>query len=246
MMRRKTWYLLHRWIGLVVSVQLLAWSVGGFVFSVLDIHDVRGESDRTDRQATALDLQRVNISPAGAIAAAKQGGCNGAFTEIRLRERLGVTVYEILDAEAIPVCAVDATSGSFIPTVSAAEAERVALGDFAPAAVVASVRLIENDAPSEYRGGPLPAYQVILDHPSEPHLYVRAVTGQVTARRNNLWRTFDFFWMLHIMDYGERENFNHWLLTFMSALAILTSASGLALWWWRIPRLSHLMRRRNE
>jgi hypothetical protein len=36
--------------------------------------------------------------------------------------------------------------------------------------------------------------------------------------------------MLHIMDYREREDFNHWLLTCMSALAVLTAATGLTLW----------------
>ena len=83
-----------------------------------------------------------------------------------------------------------------------------------------------------------------LDHPREPHIYVSAITGKVTKRRNKLWRTFDFFWMLHIMDYRNRENINHWLLSGMSILAILTSVSGLVLWWWRIPRI-RAMRERN-
>ncbi len=88
----------------------------------------------------------------------------------------------------------------------------------------------------EFRGGRIPVYQVILDHPKRPHNYVCPLTGEVLKRRNNLRRIFDFFWMLHIMDYGAREDFNHWLLTGTSVLAIMTSASGLALWWWRRPR----------
>lgn len=84
----------------------------------------------------------------------------------------------------------------------------------------------------------MPVYRVVLDHPKQPHIYVCPITGEILKRRNKLWRIFDFFWMLHIMDYGERENFNHWLLTAMSVLAITTSTSGLILWWWRLPRLS--------
>ena len=76
----------------------------------------------------------------------------------------------------------------------------------------------------------MPVYRVILDHPKKPHIYVSPVTGEIITRRNRPWRLFDFFWMLHIMDYGERESFNHLLLTFMSLLAITTSASGLVLW----------------
>lgn len=42
---RKANYLIHRWLGLIVSLQLLAWSLGGFMFSVLEIENVRGERD---------------------------------------------------------------------------------------------------------------------------------------------------------------------------------------------------------
>jgi len=42
---RRTTYLFHRWLGLIVSLQLLAWSVGGFMFSELDLDNVRGERD---------------------------------------------------------------------------------------------------------------------------------------------------------------------------------------------------------
>jgi uncharacterized iron-regulated membrane protein len=112
----------------------------------------------------------------------------------------------------------------------------VALADFAPEAAVLSVTLLEGEPPIEYRGGAMTVYQVILDHPKKPHIYVSPVTGDVLKRRNRLWRVFDFFWMLHIMDYRNRDDINDWLLTTMSLLAILTSASGLVLWWWRVPR----------
>ncbi len=235
MMKRKSWFLVHRWLGLVVSLQLLAWSVGGFVFSILDIEDVRGNSDRVLVEHPPLRVDRVTIAPAEATDVVHGHGIDSEITRILLRERLGATVYEFYSGEEV-LCAVDARTAAYLPHISRDEAGEIALADFRPEATILSIRLIEDDAPNEYRGGLLPAYQVMLDHPDEPHLYVSALTGEVTKRRNNLWRTFDFFWMLHIMDYRDRDNFNHWLLSLMSLLAILTSASGLVLWWWRIPR----------
>jgi len=38
-------YLAHDWIGLSVSLQLLAWNLGGFIFSVLDIDEVHGDRE---------------------------------------------------------------------------------------------------------------------------------------------------------------------------------------------------------
>ena len=37
-------------------------------------------------------------------------------------------------------------------------------------------------------------------------------TGELVTRRHELWRVFDFVWMLHIMDYDTREDVNNPLL----------------------------------
>ena len=42
---------------------------------------------------------------------------------------------------------------------------------------------------------------------------VDAGSGEVTAVRHDRWRLFDWFWMLHIMDYDERSDFSTPLLT---------------------------------
>jgi len=135
--------------------------------------------------------------------------------------------------------------------VTPEQAERIALRDFVPEdgsgeASVKSTTLIEAEAPSEYREKPLPAYRVELEHVKQPHIYINAQTGQITARRNRSWRAFDFFWMLHTMDYKGRDNFNHWLLTGASLLAIFTALSGIALWGWRVKGRLGRWRRNNR
>ena len=52
-------------------------------------------------------------------------------------------------------------------------------------------------------------------------LYVSAQDGRILERRNDSWRLFDFVWMLHIMDYTGRKDFNNPL--------VITAASG-GLW----------------
>jgi hypothetical protein len=223
-------YLVHRWIALVVALQLLAWSAGGLMFSVLDIDDVHGDLERHVAPPRPLDFASVTLTAMQAVERAAGAGVEGTVCRISLRERRGRLLYELYDEGDAPLACVDAQLGDVIRRLSPDAASRSALDDFAPPATVASVTLIDKDAPLEYRGKPLPAYQVVLAHPKHPHIYVSAVTGEVLARRNRPWRIFDFFWMLHIMDYREREDFNHWLLTCMSALAVLTAATGLTLW----------------
>ncbi len=233
---RKFAYVAHRWLGLIVCVQLLAWSSGGLIFSLLDIDAVRGERDSTGSPPRPLTLSMVG----GVVGV--EGVEVGTMTLID--RGLGAT-WEIRDIEGTRIARLDPSSGERLPLITEDEAAEIALADFTPGATVESVRLIESDAPLEFRGGPLPSYEVRLDHAKHPHYYISAITGEVLAKRNDSWRVFDFFWMLHIMDYGQRDNFNHILLTAFSVLAVLTAASGISLWTWRAGTWIGRSRRRG-
>jgi exosortase/archaeosortase len=51
----------------------------------------------------------------------------------------------------------------------------------------------------------------------------------VITVRSDIWRVFDFFWMLHIMDYDEREDFNNPLLISFAASSVFFSFTGFIL-----------------
>ena len=102
--------------------------------------------------------------------------------------------------------------------------------------MVAEATLIEADAPIEYRDRPLPAWRVLLADSAGTAVWIDARTGEVTARRNDRWRQYDFLWSLHIMDYRGRESFHHPLLIAAAVLGLLTVASGATLWVLRFVR----------
>jgi uncharacterized iron-regulated membrane protein len=234
---KKYLYAAHRWVALIAGVQLLLWSLGGLMFSVLHIDNVHGDHERRFVPPPPVRMENVLLSPGEALALAESAGAaSGGVSRASLRERRGRTVYEFFDAKGRPLGAVDAATGEVLLRVSEEEAKRAALDDFTEGHTVRSVEFLESEAPLEFRGGAMPVYRVTMEHPKNPRLYVSPVTGDVLARRNAPWRIFDFFWMLHIMDYGGREDFNHPLLTVMSALAVLTAATGLVLWGWRWKR----------
>lgn len=234
---KKYLYAAHRWVALVVGVQLLLWSVGGLMFSILDIDDVHGDLERRFAPPPPVRTENVLFAPAEALARLEEAGvARDSVIRIALRERRGRTVYEFFDAKNRPLGATDAATGEALLHITEEDVRRAALDDFIEGYAVRSVEFLEGKAPLEFRGRDMPVYCVTMEHPKEPRLYISPVTGDVLARRNAPWRVFDFFWMLHIMDYGEREDFNHPLLTAMSTLAVLTSATGLVLWGWRWRR----------
>ena len=81
----------------------------------------------------------------------------------------------------------------------------------------------------EYREKPLPAYAISFEGAVNTTVYVSAELGTVETYRNNQWRVFDFLWMLHVMDYQNRDNINNWLLRLFSAIGLITLASGFIL-----------------
>jgi len=239
---RKTTYLAHRWIGLVIALQLLAWSTGGLIFSVLDIRGVRGETDALMRDRVGLEPASLEGLPAGvreAVAALGPGAVGG----VELIDRGVGPHWEVRGLSGETLARLH-TGGEPVGPVTGEEASTIAAADFLPGAPVALVQYIDADPPLEYRGGPLPAWRVDLDHAKQPHVYIDARTGRIVARRNQSWRIFDFFWMLHTMDYTGRDNFNHPLLTVASLLAVATAGTGLSLWGWRM--VSKARRRRKH
>lgn len=232
-MRVKTLRRTHRWLGFLIGIQLLAWTVSGLYFSWNPIEDVRGEHLMAPAPSLALSDTAL-ASPSTVLAALHTAHPTLQQVDgIHLRRLLGTPVYEIpfrTDAGTRQYALADARTGTLRPPLTEAEAVSLAQADFVPDVPVRSVeRVTEAPDGSEYRSVPLPAYRVAFDHPSETRLYVSAARGRIEARRNGTWRWFDWLWMLHIMDYESRDDFNHWLLQAFSIFGVATVLSGFVL-----------------
>ncbi len=58
----------------------------------------------------------------------------------------------------------------------------------------------------EVLGKPLYAIVLTTESGKEVTFVAAATTGKVESFRTNKWRSFDFLWMLHTMDYNGRDN----------------------------------------
>ncbi|MGY8792195.1 MAG: hypothetical protein ACKVI9_00845, partial [Gammaproteobacteria bacterium] len=92
-----------------------------------------------------------------------------------------------------------------------------------------AIEIFEVPAGAEYRGRSLPLYQIKTDHQNDINAYVDAWTGEIVAIRSSSWRLWDLMWGLHIMDYVDRDNINNILMKVFSILALISSLSGVIL-----------------
>ena len=129
----------------------------------------------------------------------------------------------------------DAYSGDPLAPIDAKTANRLALSYYAGTAEIIETRLIESEPPREIGARPLPLWRVDFDDMWGSTFYISPSTGALATRRHTLWRVFDFLWMLHIMDYDEREDINNTLLRLVSFFAFLMVLSGV---WYLYFRLN--------
>jgi uncharacterized iron-regulated membrane protein len=221
-------YSIHKWISAIAFIQLSVWTVTGFVFSVTSQEAMKTAVVEGAHRGVVTEAPSITVARAIEVASPT----SGAIDRVELRATPSGVYYVVAGATA--KVRVDARSGELAP-VGQDEAEATARRDQRDSPPVRATTLVSDAAPIEYRGEcdqgdcALPAYRVALDDAAGTVVYVDASTGDVTARRNDLWRTYDFLWSLHIMDYRGRESFNHLLIHAAAGLAMATVLSGIVL-----------------
>ncbi|MBB6522857.1 hypothetical protein [Pseudoteredinibacter isoporae] len=230
----------HRRLAIVIGLQFLAWTLGGAYFAWFHIDNVRGQYERkAGPSKIPLNQSALGDKPLLTISELSPAVKLDAIHSVELINWRGQWAYWFKQ-DRNQSQLIHAQTGALLSPIDETAAIAIAQEDFAHDSPVLEVnRLSEHNG--EYKG-PLPAYQVKFDHPKNSHLYVHENSGRVTARRNWVWRGFDFLWMLHILDFNERENFNNWALRVLSILGLITLFSGYGLWFltslrWRSLRM---------
>jgi len=214
----------HKYIGLLVSLQLLAWTVSGTYFAFKNIDTIRGTPYRQ-----AVEFHSFELSEFSSSYLAK---------DIRMIFRLGEPVIVVQDEEATGYF--DA-SGMPLTEITPQQAVELVTKktNLTP---LEAIRIDKDYRGSEFRGRDLPLYKVTTDSSDKVNVYLNAMSGEVTAIRSDSWRMWDFLWGLHIMDYVDRDDFHNIWLKIFSVLAIVTSLSGIVLFvitsaWWSRRRI---------
>ncbi len=101
------------------------------------------------------------------------------------------------------------------------------------------VEITEEESGAEYRGRSLPLYKIeaISEDSKEINVYVDPFSKEIVAVRSNQWRIWDFMWGIHIMDWNERDNIGNIFLKIFSILALISSLSGIYLFFTSTNRL---------
>jgi len=209
---------LHKWVGLLVSVQFLLWLASGLVMSLFDHHVVAGQAHRAPVKAAAAWPVAELMAPTAVLAAAKQ-----PVESLDSHWLAQVPAYRMKNSEGTWL--VDARSGASLQ-VTSAHALEVARADYQGEGRPGTPQL-QNEPTLETRKHQGPSWRVDFDDDDATTIYVSAEDGRILERRNTTWRLFDIAWMLHIMDYSGREDFNNSLVVMAAVAGLWMALTGI-------------------
>ena len=212
---RKTLHRWHIWLGWLIGIPMLFWTVSGVIMVAKPIEEVRGSHLLRDMPPMAFAVPPLAPNLAGL-----------KVTALKLDQGASGPRWIVTTADGNSRAA-DPATGALIAPMSAADAAREVAGRYAGKASVAAVsRTDAKDPPLDLRR-PLETWQVKMSDGT--HFYVDGATGEIVARRTAFWRFYDFMWGLHIMDLQTREDtHNPWIVAF-GLLALVSTLMALVM-----------------
>ncbi len=228
----------HRYLGIIIGVQFIFWTLGGLYFSWTNISEIRGKDIFDSKNVNYISLNV--LSPNFIIESLSD---NYFISDIKLKKIIAREYYIVNATDKsnhkTEVFLYDAISGNPKTDFSINEAEKIVNSMFLDPVKISKVETVTNNNVNkhhEIRNKNLPVYAVELDKRFNPTVYVSMREGEILAVRNNQWRIFDFLWMLHTMDYVGRDNFNNLLLRLFSLLGLITLLSGFTLFFFSMKK----------
>jgi hypothetical protein len=206
---------IHIWLGWVVAIPLLIWTVSGVIMVMYPIERVRGEHLLSEPRPIALTSSAV-VPPTGPRMVAS----------LSLEQRAPGPRWLVRFADGEARLA-DTATGRVLPPLAGPEAVAEVQARYQGEASVAGVDRTASDNPPIDLRRPIEAWRVTMTDGTR--FYVNAATGEIAARRTSLWRFYDFMWGLHIMDPGGREDLNNIWIRVFSFIGAASVVLGLVL-----------------
>ena len=203
----------HKYLSFFISIQLFLWTVSGIYFSFNKIELVRGEQYRLT-EYFPINFDEVNFS-------------RSSIKELKAIKRLNDIIFIVNSSEGKEYLD---SFGKSLEKLNKSQVFDI-VASSSTLEPIAFEKIEESSKGSEYRGRNLPLYKVtaLNNKDKKINLYIDVYSGEITAVRSLQWRIWDLMWGFHIMDWQTRDKINNIFLKIFSILALVSSISGILL-----------------
>ncbi len=178
MRRSKQYYVrkAHRYLGVIIGIQFLCWTLGGLYFSWTDIDDIRGDHFlKSTSPPIATTLKGIHdIDPTLPV------------SSLHLRFILGEPYYWLNQQHLM-----HAQTGQPKAAITKAEALQISQSHLQETRPVKRIHYLTEVGPHhEYRGRPMPVWAIEYQGRDKLTTYVSARDGSFQRVRHRSWRWF--------------------------------------------------------
>lgn len=208
---------LHKWLALIVGLQLLIWIVTGLAFNLIDEQFLDANPYRVDDKAQSFN------SPLAPTANLLQQYQTEGIIELKLTSVLSRAVYALTTTKQTRWFWADSLEPL---SLSDAEIQAIAKGSYSGSGVISSAQIVTNKTPFDASGS---VAMFTTSDPLDTRIYIDTASGAVLAHQNSQSDLKDLLFMLHFMDYAPENGigFNHLLVQLISIGALFLGLSGI-------------------
>lgn len=232
---------LHKWLSVLVALQLLIWLGSGLFFNLMDQSKARGNEYRIQvTESAVIDHARL-LDPSFIIKQHEQRknelkNKRQVVNSIKQIELLGQPYYLLNHRQGLyqhfynKHSLVNAYTGKQ-KDIDDAMAQAIASSTYGGKGDISSSIKISppiDDFPKEKNT----TWQINFNDELNTSVYIDASSGRLVGHSNDDKRFADFFFMLHFMDYGFTGtigSFNNWQIIFFALLTLVFCLTG-AFW----------------
>lgn len=214
---------LHKWLSLLVSLQLLLWLGTGLYFNLMDHQKASGNQYRQRPAVAQVDINKL-VEPQLVLSQAKQA------VSLKQISLLAHPYYLLTHTKSLyshfknDYSLVDAYSGEPV-IIDEAMAEQLAQSSYKGQGIIESAIKLSppyEDIPREQNE----VWQVNYADYIHTSVYIDAGSGRIIKHSNDDKRFVDIFFMLHFMDYGTEGSFNNVQIIVFAIFTLFFSLTG--------------------
>ena len=230
----------HKWVSVIVGIQLMIWVGTGLYFNLVDAELTNGNIKRQKVEhrpsKEQLARQLPKLMPIAELSIKQP-------QQIRLIWIAEVPYYQVTtlqgahDYQKRQVTLLHAITGKPFD-INGVLVGKIALQSFNGKAEITSIDLLEppiTELPKQENN----TWQVTLGDALNTSIYIDSLTGKVIAHINDDRRFRDLMFKLHFMDYGNTGGFNHWLIVLFAIMTLALSFTGV-IWLIQLYRTGQL------
>jgi len=221
----------HKWLALIVGLQILLWGISGLYMTIVDIDTIHGDHLVKDVSPTIISSKSIVPIPQSILDEFEHDDKNKALISVNLRNIAGKAYYQLRSKRKNLL--IDASSGEKPSEITQLVIQNQIDKYYAGNSELKSLELLKR-YPSEIGGRKNTVWQAQFDDLYNSTLYFDSSTGRLISKRTDLWRAFDFLWMLHIMDYNTRTDIENSIFRTFAVLSLIFTFVGWLLLYLRL------------